>query len=81
MAAERFPVIARMTPTSIVVEIRKWPNILRDGTRPHLLMDDAAESRALLFIVDRMLKFSMKWRASEAVVLGESAQYLSILEF
>lgn len=63
-----------MTPIRIVVEIRKWPNILFDGTRPQLLMDDVGESMTLLFIVDKMLKLSMKRRASEAVVCTESAQ-------
>lgn len=56
------------------MEIRKWPNILFDGTRPQLLMDDVGESMTLLFIVDKMLKLSMKRRASEAVVCTESAQ-------
>lgn len=78
LAAARFPATAMITPTSIVIEMRKCPNILLRGIKPQLLIDVAGESRPCLFIVDRKLTHSMKRRAREIVVLGGSVQHLLV---
>jgi hypothetical protein len=67
--AARFRVTAMMTPTSIIVDMRKCPSIRLRGFRPQLLIDVVAERSGRLRMVDVILTHSMKRSPRDIAVL------------